>query len=452
MNNSLEKKRHIRPESLNTEFYFESLLTAAQAAGILALQEIERIRYECISLLACKVERYNAGDSTSLPVEKAQDIMASALYTVGVFLKTAEHPDDAVRLLKTLSINELYRKGRARIDTLMSATKNLHKRLLEMLVPCENVFYRETLDAGIKGFFKLYNPDYSAQEIHITADYPMCDPPRDLAGIEFIKAYVNAAYAENMFCDMFDPDDLHFLLKAYEPDYENLLMNIFQPALTAALGCVIAGGNLRELDVTRAGAVYLADLFSDMPEKNLRETLSDAAKKLFDMSEFAPSTEKYVLKCLPRIVSDIKTAAENSSLDRVFVVPAGQEEPSKINFDFGEKIDDELYRELIDLLSDCESFEQKKAAVKSYIHSLADMEDVLCDAYFTGEEISELLGELSLPEIAALSARHPANSEYDDQPNEREKLFREYLGLFITRLPPHEREAVLRAAKMMQEG
>ncbi len=240
MNNGLDKIRVIDRASLNEEYYFQSLIEQARDKELLSDSDIERLQYECLTLLAYKTERYNAGDSSSIRVEKAQSIMTSILFTIGLWLKAYPSPDDAVDAMLTDSIDDLYQKGRRRIDVLLRATKALHTKLLRELIETPNVYYASTLVDGILGFFKLYDPEYAAQEIHITADYPLFNPMPRLAGIEFVKTYVAGAYYENQFCGRFSAEQIHNLLRgaveSYEGlGYEELLINIYGYVLTAAL-------------------------------------------------------------------------------------------------------------------------------------------------------------------------------------------------------------------------
>ena len=55
----------------------------------------------------------------------------------------------------------------------MAVSRHLQKKVLEHLLDTPNVYYRSTIADGINGFFKLYRPQFSAHEIHITADYPV---------------------------------------------------------------------------------------------------------------------------------------------------------------------------------------------------------------------------------------------------------------------------------------
>jgi len=321
MNNDLEMIGIIEKEKLSGEFYFQSLFEQGYTKGLCTASDIERLQYECLTFLAQKVELFNAGDSSSIRVEKAQDIMASNLFTVGVWLKTYNNPDDAVTAMLNEQIAELYQKGRQRINTLLSATRLLHAKLLQHLINSPNEFYRSTIEDGINGFFKLYNPDFGAQEIHITADYPLYIATPRLAGIEFIKAYVEAAYYENKLCSFFNANDIHHLLCGYEKNYPELLINIYEQVLLAALGCIIAGTDVYRLDISAGGTAYIYQQLTDTPEPDVFPLLHDTVNELTQCLKCPPGLIRYMQNSLPMLVSRIETAVREQTLERVFVRP-----------------------------------------------------------------------------------------------------------------------------------
>lgn len=452
MNNGLDKIHVIDSTKLHSELYFQSLLEEAHSKELLGDSDIERMQYECLSLLAYKTERYNSGDSSSIRVEKAQDIMTSILFTIGVALKTYPNPDDAVAALQQSPINEIYGKGRKRIDTLIAMTKAIHTKLLHQLVDTRNHFYGDTLVGGILGFFKLYYPDYAAQEIHITADYPLYNPMPKLMGIEFIKAYVEAAYSENQFCSYFAAEDIHHLLSGYSEDYDGILMNIYEQILTVAIGCIIAGAECSRLDITEAGAQFLCQMFAAQPKSEILTLITKAADELNQRYQFSQELTRYVKNSLPLIASNIEVAARNHTLNRIFYTPAFPEKNPKIIFSYGEKMDDEQYRKVIAELGQCRYIQDKIAIIKEHIHSLADLEDVMLDAELTGEEIGSVLRELSLPEIAALSKKYqPMSDNSAFEVREQEQLLRMALHSYISALPQIQQDLLEQASKALQE-
>jgi len=433
---NLEKISNINKESLDGEFYFQSLLEQAQANGLLTDSDVERLQYDCLALLARRVERFNAGDSSSIRVEAAQSIMASNLFTIGIWLKTFQNPDDAIAALQNEPIAELYKQGRKRIDTMLSAAKTIHAKLLRQLGDIRNVFYRATLVDGIHGFFKLYYPDFGAHETHITADYPTCIAMPRLAGIEFIHAYLEALYYENQFLLCFAPDDLHNLLCGYEEGYQELLLNVYEPVLTAALGCVLAETDARRLELSEDGAARLNRLFADMNKSEKLAAMQAAAHELGRMFDFSPGLERYVQRTLPHIADNIK-----------FFAPAYPEHKPTLHFSFGEKMDDEQYRKVIEEIMQCRFMQDKIAIIKEQVRSLVDMEDILLDAELAPEEITAVLRELGLPEIAALAKKYPV-AEIDRR--EQERTLGESLHEFVCSLTAEQQEWILRAVDVLE--
>ena len=451
MNHSLDKIPVIDIAKLDGERYFQSLLEEAQYKGLLANSEVERLQYECLTLLADKTERYNAGDSSSIRVEKAQDIMVSILFTIGLWLKTYPNPDDAVSALRQNAINEIYQKGRKRIGTLLATTKAIHTKLRSQLIDTQNSFYRDTLVNGILGFFKLYDPDYAAQEIHITADYPLFNPLPKLAGIEFIKAYVEAAYLENQFCAYFSAEDIHHLLCGYAEDYPRLLINIYEPVLTAAVGCILAGSDYSRLDVTQPGADFLYRTFSGRSKNEILESITKAVNELTRRLKFPQQLTRYIQNSLPLLAGSIETSAKEHLLNRVFFTPSYPENKPKIIFSAGTKMDDERYRKIIAEISSCRHFQDKLAMIKRSVHSLIDLEDVLLDAELTGEEIQSVLRELSFPEITALYQKYqPMFDREVFELREPEQLLRVSLQNYISALPKAQQNIIEQASQAME--
>lgn len=452
MNNNLDVRHILDRAQLSEENYFQSLIEQASIKRLLTEHDIERIQYECLNLLADKTEQYNSGDSSSIRVEKAQEIMNSIFFTIGLCLKTYPHPDNAVNALKRETMSELYQKGRKRIGTMLTETKLIHTKLLSQLVNTPNVFYRSTIEGGILGFFKLYYPDYGAQEIHMTADYPICNPIPKLMGIEFIKAYVEAIYYENCFCSFFSAEDIHHLLCGYAADYYELSLNIYEPVLTTAIGCVIAEIDFRYLDITVQSIGVLSKFFSRKTKDEITTIIYNAAAELNQQLQFSQGLYLYIKSSLSGIVNKIVIAAHDNTLNRIFCTPAYPEDNPKIIFSYGDKMDDELYRKVIDRIVQCHSTQGKIEIIKKHIHSLADLEDVLLDAEMTNLEMQAVLHELSLPEIAALSKKYHLQLDIDAYNlREQEQLLRENLKLFISTLPIAQQEMLKQTETALQE-
>jgi len=137
------------------------------------------------------------------------------------------------------------------VNTKLQVAKLIYHMVQKNKIDTPNHSYNSTLsENGIGIFFKSYNLDYGAHDIPASIDYQLCNPVNDLAGVEFIQKYLENLYLENRFCLNFAAESIHHLLYGYDKGYADLLINIFEQVLTAALGCYLADRDIRELSIS----------------------------------------------------------------------------------------------------------------------------------------------------------------------------------------------------------
>lgn len=411
--NQIIKNSRIKQETVSNELYFQSLLEQAALAGVLSEAASETIQLDCLALLTKKTNRYHSGESTSVSVETAQNLLTSIMFTIGVELKTYDTPDEAIEAVKRDGVEPVYQKGFQRIQEMTAQTKRLHTTILKQLLQSKNEFYSSTVIDSINGFFKLYYPEFAAQEIHITADYPVYPVMERLLGIEFIQKYLECIYYENLFCTIFTTEVVHHLLCGYEKHYKGLLFNIYEPVLSAALGCILSGGDVLRLEMTEDAETLLGTLFKGRTKAEIETILTKAVEQLCELLELQGSLKRYILKSLPKLAASVEGAASLNRLNSLFIKPRYPGNQSKVSVSFGEKMEDKKYRKVLEEIMQCRYIEDKMALIKSDIHSLADLEDILLDAELTEKEILTILRELSSEEREALRKRHPLPSVSD---------------------------------------
>jgi hypothetical protein len=450
----IEKISLLDKNNLSEEFYFKSLLSEAYYHSLLSEANIEKIQTECLRLLLSKTEQYACGESSSVRVEVAESIMTSNLYTIGIYLKSFPCPDDAVNALLEESIYDIYNKGRNLIELKLKAVTHLYHMVIDNLLNTENYTYSSTVIGGIKGFLKLYNADFEAQEIHITADYPICNHIKNLVGIEFIEKYLEAVYYENMFCEFFSSEAIHHLLCGYDEQYQDLIFNLFEQVLTCAIGCILVETNAVNLNLSVDQVKRIYVLLSEKTRAATEIVIVDAYNKLLkelSISNFA--LEKYMEKALSQIISNVFNSVKIDKLERVFIHPKYFEANSQTYFSYGEKMEDEKYRDIINEIIRCRFISDKIAIIKSDIKSLADLEDLFFDANLTAEEINAVLKELDIAEIAALAKRHPYKIEFEAiDLGETEIAFRLCLNKYILSLSQEKQSLITIAIGMLKES
>jgi hypothetical protein len=334
-------------------------------------------------------------------------------------------------------ILEIYEKGRKLINVKLHTAKHIYKLAQKNKLNTLNYTYNATLnDNGIGSFFESYNPDYEAYETSASIDYQLCNPVNDLAGVEFIEKYLENLFYENEFCRNFPTEDIHHLLCGYDEGYKDLLINIFEQVLTAALGCMLANHRVVKLNISGEEIQRLNNELSQDDDYSLALKLRKAADRVIEELNITNlSVQRYIEKSLPKITSNIINAISTNTLGKTFVSPTNPSMKPKIQFLSGVKMDDEDYRKFIDELLACRYSSDKLGFIKEKVKSFGDIEDVLLDAQLREEEITSVFDALGDVEIAALLRRHPFKSDIQAVDlSEAEQKLRLYLKNYMDKL------------------
>lgn len=450
--NNIEKLFHIDREKLNEEFYFKSLIGEASRLGMLHEEEFEKIQYQCLELLSYKIEKLNQGESSSVRVEIAEKIMISNLYTVGLWLKSLSDADEALKEIKETNILLLYEKGRKRINTKLNSARYIHMMVLKNLIKTENYTYNATLKDGINGFFKIYNPDYEAHDIRITADYPLSISVGNLAGVEFVLKYLENTYYENMFCAYFSSDDIEHLMFGYSKDYKLLVINIYDIVLAAAIGCKIAGKKALDLNITKFHRKVASDVLFGKTEEEIRQIVIEANRDLqMELNINNNNLKEYMEDSLVKVVAVLTNAAKTNTFESVFVSKKFPELNNNFKFDYGIKMEDELYRSIVEEIVQCRYLSDKLMIIKRKIKSMADMEDLLLEDEISENEIDAVLEGLEMIETAALLKRHDFREESDFDLSKNEMKLRNCLENFISIQPENQKKLILKTCDLMED-
>lgn len=280
MNDNLEEVSIIRKEELNEIDYLEALLKLAYEKNIISEEYIANIQMQLIELLKIKSEKYNLLNSSSIKVDVAKNIMKSNIYTIGIYLKGFT-PEKALEELQNIGIKKSYENGRKIIDRKISVSKILYKKVLTNKINTKNETYNSTILAGIKGFFKVYNPDYEADDMKITADYPLYNNLfGKVCGIEFIVKYLENVYIENEFCKLFETEKIERLLENYVPGYEEALVNIFKIVLKRVVECILADRTVSELTMNENDFERIEFKFCEKSKKEIYEIIYKTIDKI----------------------------------------------------------------------------------------------------------------------------------------------------------------------------
>ena len=414
MMNKIKKQTVIDVNKLSGEFYFQSLLQEAYVKGVLSPNESERIQLECLKLLADRTERFTRGQSSSVRVEIAQGIMASNLFTIGIYLKSLPDVDAAIFHIQNEPLEKLYEYGLAVLKRKINVAHYFYNRVCKSKLNTVNQAYNITIDQGFKPFFESYEINFHAHEIPSDIDYQLIHPVTDLAGVEFVIKYLENLYYENLFCSYFDADIIHEVMSGYDMSYKNLLDNLCAQVLQNALGCQLLNTPWQLLNFSPADLIALEKNLSSLNQVELQRQLKLAAQELIaDLSLTNPTLKKYLIASLPRLTTTVYQGLATHSLDKVFVPRFNPNIKPLVHYNMGIKMPDKAYRELVTEFLSCRFLEDKLSIIKEQIKTLADMEDLLIAGELEPPEAAMIFALLEDIELAVLTTRHPLHPAID---------------------------------------
>ena len=305
--NTLQKRSLITPEMLDGKAYVESLLEAGLETGLLRDTEHARIQYDLLELLAVRLETLYGKRTDSVPEEIASEVFESLLYTIGVFLKSAESGDTALKLLTDLPPEFLYQKGLRVIQILVRDVRVLAGEIFASRIPCKNGFYRTATTKELYDFLRAYRPRSHAHEYGKFIYYATALPCRDLAGVEYIRRYATALLWENRFCALFPAEEREKVLNTLPGRTENIFLLLFKQAC----GRVLAGKDLSSLSFTAEDGETVCLLHGSKGEQALTADLAQALQ--------IPAGS-YLAECLPAVAKELTAAIKRGSFQNVLKV------------------------------------------------------------------------------------------------------------------------------------
>lgn len=396
----------IDPRALQEDNYFLSLLGEATRTGLLSENEVERVQIEAVGRLSASLRSYTGGESSSVRTELAEGVMSSILYTVGLALRDAATPEDAVEMLRTRSIDDLFFKGQERLKAKLFTVRKLGDFLKTHHKKTRAVYYKQAVTRVAFHFLRRYNPRFFADDAVVLPDYPLFSPVFSAVGVEFMQKYMEALYLETRFLSHFEDQKTEYLFRKETPDYAVTPLNLTSPVLLSALTATLLSRSPKELFLGYSEK-EVAALFTGLSETQIEEKLLGALPRLLSsLGEENKSLALYLRRGLPALSALVFAACEKESIAYAYPVFKRASEEKHL-FRFGRRMDDDLYSGVVYMTENAEGFEEKAAIIREKIHSLYDLEDILRDLLFEKKEMKSLLRPLTESELAFLLKKHP---------------------------------------------
>jgi hypothetical protein len=231
-------------------------------------------------MLARQVQRYTAGESSSVPVDTARRLWESLCFLLSLPAETDPMDPAAWQLPAGSDPESEWVRGVHRLRQKAERGKLLWRAACLSAPPIPNIAFQDTLKSIGEGW-QSYDPRFFAAEFPCTIDYPLCCPvPETLRSLDYIEEYLHCIVIENDLLRRFDASLCRRLLTRYCMDYCGQLVNLYEPIAVNALGLTILDADPRTLSVTRAQSERLRELMMPCGPAELAAMLRNACTAL----------------------------------------------------------------------------------------------------------------------------------------------------------------------------
>lgn len=252
------------------------------------------------SLLSAQCKSFTGGQSSSLSAETVEALLSSICFSLSCFAN--KYGQNA---LLEIPPEKALEGARDILKKRIQLCKTLYLTLLRLPFQPDNVSYRDTVN-GMENFFKKYDYYFFADQIPCDIDYQLCLPvSENLWGVEFLTEYIKRLICEGRFCGAFQRYEITALLANFGSRNDELLINVFTPVLSNALGRVLLGNDISTLEVTPDGIEKLFSMFAGLKYEEALPIVDKASKLLCSRVGFSGYNAEYVTESartlIPRI-------------------------------------------------------------------------------------------------------------------------------------------------------
>lgn len=279
---------------------------------------------ELVPIIARLAEEYTAFESTSIPYEKAEQLMEAVLYCIHESEGSGHLPVSEEKL----SARQAYEAGRTCVEKKAKQALALYHEILPGFVSFGNRCLNETFTKGIPEFFRWYDIKFNPSDTILTLDYPVLKDLSGLTGIDKIYEFLKCIRLEQKFLQSFPKEYIMEILEKYiqkihvDPDVsQDLVENICEIVLAAVLPYILLKKPLSEPCFTEAEYGKLQEIFSQEELPRIRKNLEDMVKAFLrkcDAGEVREETgnvlSEYLLLPAEGLAVRLKNAADHGTL------------------------------------------------------------------------------------------------------------------------------------------
>ncbi|MBE6052821.1 MAG: hypothetical protein E7212_02750 [Clostridium sartagoforme] len=388
--------------NINEEYFLKDLLSKCYERGLLEDRYLNKIYNDRLELLKIQLKYYTRDNSSSVMVEVAESVLEGIDYTISVYLKSLKSVNLMIEKLKSITLEEMLKRGNKIIKEKFIVNKELLKYIQKNKINVDNYSYKDTIEYGISVFFKVYNIRFTPHETPGSIDYQLCIDDMNYVGVEYIENYLNTLKLEDEFCHKFDIEEIRKLLKGYNKDSNFLLINIFEIVLTNSLGLMICDKTLSSINITNKDREIIKEKLNNLSLEEINDNLIVLGSKLCELLDIKNiNLIEYINKAVFKISSLIKNALELNRLEELFI-SFSEEDENTIKYIDKKKMSNSKFRKITERIRESSLIEEKIELIKNHIKSLEDLIDMLDSECLFNEEFNIYFESLSQFEIVLI--------------------------------------------------
>ena len=272
----------------------------------LSPEEQQKIMGQMYLLMAKQVKSYHKmrhmGENSSVPVELAQELMASIEYTINQAGGVYAHPN----------IEEALQLGQEILRSKVEKAKSL----LDLVVATAPAWQTECRwDAlqCLRQYLSVYDPLHLAHKTPDNLFYPIPIPsPEGVQGLDNCLFYLNVLWVENQIMASYEDDILEKLWVLLPAD----TLNQCEQVMLNGIGKAILYDRSDDLAFTEAEREKLHTILSAQP---IREMVHHAALQLCQQLDLSESATDYLCAAASQLTCRIEIAATHNNLATIFL-------------------------------------------------------------------------------------------------------------------------------------
>lgn len=288
----------------------------AGAHSLATPEDVAAFQERFFRLFERRAAIFTMGDSASVPTHVAVDLLQSVCFVLGIDF---EYPEIPERLL-SVDLEDEFRSCLADIERKVELAGDLWRDVAATMPPISNIALHDTL-AELGDFPKHYDFRSMAHVIPVSIDYPLCHSvPETLPGVDYVVEYLRRLLMEADFLRRFDLGACVDVLEHSSPDYVGLLVNLYAPVATNAIGLALIGKDPGSLRISSEDRDKIVQRLGQLGDEQRSRAMREAALAVCErMGIGDASAVAYLCALVPELMPRIEVCLPREDLRGIFV-------------------------------------------------------------------------------------------------------------------------------------